>query len=1254
MRWISASQIEYFCGSSAAATLFPILVRKLIRASASPLRQLDFPSAEGGQRPGWDGICSWDGQHDRVANGTTGWELSTRQDVRDKMRQDFNERSKNPLGLNPAADTIVLATLRRLAKKREFERELLSEGPWVKVMVFDSSDFEQWIESAPNVGIWFSEQIGGSTRNVYTAGGYWSLIARDLDPKISWSCALAGRATQSRKLMEQLSRQPEHIMVQATSSDEGSLFAVATVLSNDLIDHASTEIVQERTVVVDSETAMFDLCGCAQPLILIPSAKVNLSAELIARCVEAGHHVLSFPLIAYHPDRTIQLPPLNRHHLFEALRTSGIEFNLANQLVERSGTNFSILRRQLSKSASIQRPAWSSGNEAIRLVPLCLLGNWNGSFAGDQELAMELTGLDQEAVEELCTQFANYEHPPITQSPAGWKILSQDDCWRLVASFLTQRHLTAFEQQTTKVLKEVDEWLTVPVSEGLLALLDHPRARYSENLRSGLAASLALLAGRLSILGSTMRILSDAVVRRVVRDVLLSDCDWSRWASLSQLLPLLAEAAPDEFLRAIELDLEKSQPELTQLFEKEGILTRNFHTGLLWALEVLAWEPEYLGRVARILVELCTRIEIVHRGNNPQDSLRRIFLPWLPQTTAPHAKRISILSQLRREYPQVVTPILISFLPSLHDSSSPTARPQFRPIAELTVSPSEYREQVKELSQLLVEDQPDETSLFSLLDRLGNLVPEACEKILVSLENMDLNAVDQGYAYRLWAKLQRLHREHQIFASAEWAWNDALRGRVERICQGLEPHDSLRKHAWLFERAETFLRTSLDEPMPEFEHRLKERRAGALREIFAENPIENVMNQIELFEDARSVGQLVAEQQILELDLGYLLQLFTSDNKKCFEFALGYALSLVHTQGFVNVSGRLPNGASPQAYVGFAFACPFNPEVWDWLDTREDAAKDEYWRKVRPFNLLESEDWIKRAVDEFLNHGRPSTAVDLLVQELYKAKSLSTELVIHVLEETGKTDSDFEVQAENPMLRYNLNLLFEFVKARGIAEEKLKELELMHLRHLIGSNSAEPTSALFRALQTQPEFFVDCLLRSRIVRDSDDSSMQSGESQSSNASATDLRDLVEKWTRAGNLWWQREPSLEEVKLWIKTVRTLADAKGLLFHIDQRIGRMLAFAPRQAESEIVATVACQILNVIFSEKIESGMINGLFERRGIQSRQLHEGGQSTRALATSFGNRAAEIEVEYPRAANILRRLAEAYYSQADIEDQESL
>ena len=71
-------------------------------------------------------------------------------------------------------------------------------------------------------------------------------------------------------------------------------------------------------------------------------------------------------------------------------------------------------------------------------------------------------------------------------------------------------------------------------------------------------------------------------------------------------LPLYAEAAPTEFLSIIERDLKTSSPAVFGLLRPagSGIFGSPSRTGLLWALEGLAWNPETLPRTVMILARL--------------------------------------------------------------------------------------------------------------------------------------------------------------------------------------------------------------------------------------------------------------------------------------------------------------------------------------------------------------------------------------------------------------------------------------------------------------------------------------------------------------------------------------------------------------------------------------------------------------------------------------------------------------------------
>lgn len=92
---------------------------------------------------------------------------------------------------------------------------------------------------------------------------------------------------------------------------------------------------------------------------------------------------------------------------------------------------------------------------------------------------------------------------------------------------------------------------------------------YSDDLRAGLATTLALLGahGATRIVGSTATGFNWA--NRIVSTVLRranQDHTGHLWASLGDLLPLLAEAAPDEFLDAVRSGLLGADPLLRTMF----------------------------------------------------------------------------------------------------------------------------------------------------------------------------------------------------------------------------------------------------------------------------------------------------------------------------------------------------------------------------------------------------------------------------------------------------------------------------------------------------------------------------------------------------------------------------------------------------------------------------------------------------------------------------------------------------------------
>ena len=135
--------------------------------------------------------------------------------------------------------------------------------------------------------------------------------------------------------------------------------------------------------------------------------------------------------------------------------------------------------------------------------------------------------------------------------------------------------------------------------------------------------------------------------------------------------------APGEFLDAVEKALKSDSCPFDTVFaqEERGIMGRNYTTGLLWSLETLAWDAEYLTRVVVLLGELAARDPGGSWANRPANSLSTILLPWLPQTCAPVQKRQTAVATLLTELPDIAWKLLLDLLPSSHQVSHGSNKP---------------------------------------------------------------------------------------------------------------------------------------------------------------------------------------------------------------------------------------------------------------------------------------------------------------------------------------------------------------------------------------------------------------------------------------------------------------------------------------------------------------------------------------------------------------------------------------------------
>ena len=124
---------------------------------------------------GYDGQAHGGAGTSFVPAGPGVWELGTSGNPRKKAQDDYRNRTKNPMGIDPAATAFITVSLRKWDEPDRQDRltRRNKEGIWRIVVALDADDLDGWLDETRAVRIWVSEQMGRRPRcrDPRSAGG---------------------------------------------------------------------------------------------------------------------------------------------------------------------------------------------------------------------------------------------------------------------------------------------------------------------------------------------------------------------------------------------------------------------------------------------------------------------------------------------------------------------------------------------------------------------------------------------------------------------------------------------------------------------------------------------------------------------------------------------------------------------------------------------------------------------------------------------------------------------------------------------------------------------------------------------------------------------------------------------------------------------------------------------------------------------------------------------------------------------------
>lgn len=1120
------TDLSQWAGRVGSRPDLPILLRKLILATTGA----DYFRAPGGDAvgdPGWDIVLdSPTATSPWLPDGASRWEGGVSDNIEKKAQSDFTKRTAKTAKAEQETQTFVFFTPRAWDQDEKDawieRRKKQATAYWADVRVIDGTDVITWLETQPAVHIWLSEKMGHQPTGVEPLDRWWERWSSETSPPLPPALLTAGREEAARDLVTAL-RGPAAVHVVATQSRVESTAFVSAALQleagapvevpttseapttpeapgEETVDHAKptagTDAAPSDTVtgtqgetpdaahyaglvlvggplynvavLVHTAAAWARLSVHPGSLILIPT----YDSPDTGLATAAGHHVV-LPLSSTTQHQTTRagsadaLPRIGSDAGREALKESGVDTFRADEIARGARMNLTGLRRRLSRVPLLQDPPWSSGDQAAALVPLLLAGAWGEANQADLTRLQELTGSGWRTLSRSLQSVVNIEDAPMRVEAGKWQFTDVVDAWHLLAPQLTALDLKELPGLVDMVLAEPDPTLGLEPKDRWLAGTRGIAREHSAGLRAGVANAIALLG---SVVGDdlmqdglTGQDHADLAVRR-----LLSSDDPQHWLSIADLLPDLAEGSPTEFLSAVERITAGEAPAASALFEHDAensLFWSSRHVHMLWALELLTFSKRYASRALLVLARLT---EVDHGGsslNRPLNSLSETLDIVFPKGVVDPTFRTETLDLIRDRFPDVAWSLLTDLVPN-STSHVVLARtpPQWRdwqPQSDRPATVPQIIEAIDDLARRLVEGMGrDAAKITAVVPLLQDLPPTGAEAFARSVigSGPDLAPAERETIAAALAELITNHRE---FPDARWVLPVTTLDLLEGVATGLDPAClAVSATEWF-----TFWPRpkGVDDDDPARDKIIDDNRRALVATTLGSGGLGAVVALAESSEASYVVGQVLAQNDVTHDQA--IVEMLDAEGPRG-HFARAYVNARATASGTQWVTEQLelvPETSRAKLLV----TCPVTPELIGIVDSSNESVRQTYWEEapIGPIPETVAADYIMRLLDA----DRPWTAIAVIARLRRDIDDIDDHTLVSVLaapmQGTTQEIADWVRDLDYPLGRI-LDTLFD----RGVDVGVLARMEFFYLPF---TNRSHTPRALHRALETQPQTYVD-------------------------------------------------------------------------------------------------------------------------------------------------------------------------------------
>ncbi len=1264
---IKGTELESWARSIPARSRLSVLLRTLVNSTGTGLIKVDFLGNDDAERPGWDGYTSAAQATPWIPEGLSGWELGTNQNVKGKADGDFAKSVNATPKAEREQTTFVFVTLRPWPGKAAWINENQAKALWKDVRAYDTSDLEQWLEQSIAAQAWFANETQRASNGVRSLDRCWADWADVASPPLVGSLFAPAIESARRSIIPRLSSQPTEPIVIAADSTEEALAFLAQLFGP--AGGEELEEYRDKVLVFDAPGVLPKLAQGSRDFIAVAvSREVERELGPLSRSMRT---VVVYPRNAVNTKPDVVLEPLNYDAFRSALEEMGYGHDDVTRYGNESGRSLTVLRRRLSNVQAVRTPEWAASQEtAASLVPFLFVGAWSSANSADQDALTFLASANSyEEVEKECLRLIGLNDAPIWSIGAYRGVISKIDLLFAIAGSITAYGLKRYFELAKRVLSEDDPKLDLPEEERWAASIYGKSREFSTSLRAGIAETLVLLAVHGNHLFRTrLGFDCERAANSLVRE-LLSPLKTRILEANDRDLAAYAEAAPAEFLSILDDDLKSDHPECYGLLRPAGtsVFDACPRSGLLWALEGLAWNPSTLPRAALILAQLAENEVKDNRGNKPINSLGSIFRAWMPQTAADHDTRLRVLKLLADRFPKVAWKICLKQLDTGPKTGSYNHKPRWRNdghgFGEAFKTRGPILAFMRDMAEMAIGWNGPYTRdmLSDLIQHLHDLSEEHQTKVWQLVTTWAASASDSDKAFiREKIRVTVLSRRGRMRSYRTDLSN--LKAAANTAYQVLEPSNLLNKHEWLFR--EHWVEESADEPdgddidFHEREERITKLRVHALGEVFEAYGLPGILELAEMGKAASEIGWLMASDVLPAKGLPGLLltaltQLYNSEPWAKKSLIAGALRAVRDDKRRASILRKVKKGCSQTDFVKLLLLAPFRRSTWQMVDELDEEHRNAYWDQVAPDPMRNAGEEHREAVERLLMVQRPRAAFFCVHFHL---EALEPELLFRLMSEIlneGK-DQPGQYQLEHNYLEKAFQVLD---RSLVLTLEQKAGLEFAYIDALSQPWSDRRQGCgipnLEKYIERNPELFVQAIVWAYKRRDeSEDPPEWKVAPEHVQPFAERGHKLLEGLGRIPGYDDFGELKADKLAWWVKTVRDASEQLGRLDSADTCLGNLLSGAPTGSDGIWPCEPVRQVMEDVHSKNMMEGACIGRYNARGAMWRG--EGGDQERELAKTYRTWADALQYSHPFvASSLLMEMVRTYEAQADHWDLEA-